>query len=251
MRKGVLIAIVGALGAVSFEPAARAASVSITTTANAQVAISESGTASVAPNSQILQVINEEPEENDVVVLEFSLASLPSNAVVTAASLNVTCTGFSYPPYPQIAIGAYAGDGTITSADAFTAASLAATAVPTSLGSYSTALTPTVLQPIISTHGYLAFRLADQVSSNLFDFPSILGASSGDGAAPSVLLTYVVPEPAGSALMGIGFLTVLGCNPRRNRRNSAASAAAPSPASHHSIPPPTPAKSPSRGRSDR
>ena len=133
---------------------------------------------------------DEFPEERPI--MEFSLESIPENAMITAASLALDPYGSS--GSPRIEVLGYAGDGLASISDIDAPGSILATTGPVDAGmsSIETALSPEFIQSLLGESTHLGLRLR---SLNVPLYVSIRSTEASFGSPPQLSLTYTVPAP--------------------------------------------------------
>lgn len=143
--------------------------------------------------------------------LEYSLASLPSDATVTSASFTYTVDLITYPPDPSLSLNLYdGGDGATTLADiSKNTWNVAQSQDYTSVGVYTTnffSVIPLNDRAENFPSGYLGLSLFPRIDGKQTGITSKEYAALLGEQAPVLTITYSVPEPGSLAVVA---LTVL------------------------------------------
>jgi hypothetical protein len=157
--------------------------------------------------------------------LEYSLASLPSNATVTAASFTygVDLITHTSSAYPSLTLDLYdGGDGQVTISDLYkNGFNVAQSQDLTGLGTYTTnffSVIPLNNRATNFPSGYLGFQVFPRVEGYQAGLRSAEDAQQFGGQAPVLTITYTVPEPGSLALLGTAGALLLVCWRAKRRR---------------------------------
>lgn len=157
--------------------------------------------------------------------LEYSLASLPGNAVVTAASFTyeVGLTNTSGQGAPVIDLLLYdGGDGEVTLEESGGVFPVGQSDALTSLDVYTTDFASVDALNNRATNfpnGYVGLCLFNFVESYDVSIWSAEDAQAYGFQPPVITITYVVPEPASlSLLVAVGTVLLIGWRNRKSRR---------------------------------
>jgi hypothetical protein len=152
------------------------------------------------------------------VALEFALAALPSDALITSATLTL-----HFPvaplPVPNLAdVHGYAGDGTITAAD-MTVSNLLTGFVVNAAGQIDISLDPGFIQALLTADEDFAGFMLRNVTIPSGVITMYTSDSGFPQFNPTLALEYeVVPEPSTLLLLGTA-LTLIARHARRYRRD--------------------------------
>jgi hypothetical protein len=120
-------------------------------------------------------------------ILEFDLTSLAGTTLLDDVTFSINVGSFTSPPNPEASVWLYAGDGTVTTADATVAATQATTFMVSSTGLQNITLSAAAVQPFLG--GHLGLRVQnEQINDSWFSFSSV--ESSGTTFDPSLTLDY-------------------------------------------------------------
>jgi len=159
-------------------------------------------------------------------VVNFSLASLPTNAVVQDVTFNFQAVSVTSNTGRTVGLFGYAGSNSLTLADATAAATLLASYdnFALGLGNHSVDLGPagnTLLDSVAAQGKPLDLRIQGTTFGTNTALLSIEDAFLFGAGPPSITVTFnaasSVPEPSSLVLAGMGALSALVCSLRRKR----------------------------------
>lgn len=136
--------------------------------------------------------------ENKRAMIEYDLSSIPAGARVLWAKIDVNVRGFQYgvDRWPNLRLAGYEGDGSITAADATTAATFIGASDSISyLDAYSWDLDTAYVESILGSFGYLGVRMEPGDHPEMHVTIQFDAAWANGSAVPHLAIAYEIPEP--------------------------------------------------------
>jgi hypothetical protein len=165
---------------------------------------------------------NDTPIKEQRAVLEFNLAGIPAGAVIQSAdllfnvSLYESSSNGTTTLYPSITFWSYAGNNAIDVADATQTTTALADYLVTDTGPADVPLNLARVQSLVNAHpaaiGILVYANTQDLTTGLWT-----AATGTSIAAPTLSLTYAVPEPSTLSLAALAAGAALSRRRRPNR----------------------------------